>query len=155
MSAWYRTALFFPIVIHVERLNYQLDAVKIWTGCTKFYNQTRSQARNEINTHTEHLVQKHDDLLWLKRSYFDLSEEKKKGDKKEKLTESLHFTVKIERRSHNNIDLRKLRLNKITGRRNHKADSKWKTYRLSPMILHSQFNLAFQFRRQGQLCCLR
>ena len=26
-------------------------------------NQTRSQSRNEINTHTEHLVQKHNDLL--------------------------------------------------------------------------------------------
>ena len=30
-----------------------------------------------------------------------------------------------------------------------------KTYRLSAMILHSQFNLALQFRRQGQFCCLR
>ena len=46
---------------------------------------------------------------------------KKQGDKKEKLTESLHLTVKIARRSNYNIDLRKLRVNKITGRRNHKA----------------------------------
>ena len=32
---------------------------------TEFYNlnQTRSQSRNKINTHTEHLVQKHNDLL--------------------------------------------------------------------------------------------
>jgi len=31
----------------------------------KIYNQTRSQSRNEIkiNTHTKHLVQKHNDLL--------------------------------------------------------------------------------------------
>ena len=48
----------------------------------------------------------------------------------------------------------KLRVNKITGRRNHNGGS-WKTYRLSAMILHSQFNLALQFRRQGQFCCLR
>ena len=88
---------------------------------TKFYNQTRSQSRNEINTHTEHLVQKHNDLLQLKRSYLVLNEEKKQGDKKEKLTESLHLTVKIARRSNKNIDLRKLRVNKITDRRNHKA----------------------------------
>ena len=46
-----------------------------------------------------------------------LNEEKKQGDKKEKLTESLHLTVKIARRSNYNIDLRKLRVNKITGRR--------------------------------------
>ena len=26
---------------------------------------------------------------------------------------------------------------------------------LSAMILHSQFNLAIQFRRQGQFCCLQ
>ena len=46
---------------------------------------------------------------------------KKTRNKKEKLTESLHLTVKIARRSNYNIDLRKLRVNKITGRRNHKA----------------------------------
>ena len=50
-----------------------------------------------------------------------LTKKKKQGDKKEKLTESLHLTVKIARRSNYNIDLRKLRVNKITGRRNHKA----------------------------------
>ena len=60
-------------------------------------------------------------MLLLKRSYFDLSEEKKQGDKKEKLTQSLHLTVKIATRSNYNIDFRKLRVNKITGRRNHKA----------------------------------
>ena len=56
MSAWYRIALlnFFSIVIHVQRSNYQLHAVQLWTGCTEFYNLTWSQSRNEINTHTEH-----------------------------------------------------------------------------------------------------
>ena len=51
----------------------------------------------------------------------DLNEEKRQGDKKEKLTESLHLRIKIARRSNYNTDLRKLRVNKITGRRNHKA----------------------------------
>ena len=84
--------------------------------------QTRSQSRNEINTHTERFVQKHNNFLYLKRSYLVLNEEKRKqGNKKEKLTESLHLTVKIARRSNYNIDLRKLRVNKITGRQNHKA----------------------------------
>ena len=46
---------------------------------------------------------------------------KKQGNKKEKLTESLLLRVKIARRSSYNTDLRKLRVNKITGRRNHKA----------------------------------
>ena len=50
-----------------------------------------------------------------------LNQEKKQGDKKEKLTELLHLTVKIARRSNYNIDLGKLRVNKITGRRNFKA----------------------------------
>ena len=47
---------------------------------------------------------------------------KKKTRKQEKkLTESFHLTVKIARRSNHNIDLRKLHVNKIIGRRNHKA----------------------------------
>ena len=57
----------------------------------------------------------------LKRSYLVLNEERKQRNKKEKLTESLHLTVKIASKSNYNIDLRKLRVNKITGRRNHKA----------------------------------
>ena len=52
---------------------------------------------------------------------FNSKEQKKQGDKKEKLTESLHLTAEIARRSNYNIDLRKLRVNKITDRRNHKA----------------------------------
>ena len=52
---------------------------------------------------------------------WSLTKIKKQGDKKEKLTESLHLTVKIARRSNYNIDLRKLCVNKIIGCRNHKA----------------------------------
>ena len=40
-------------------------------------------------------------------------EKKNQGNKKEKLTESLHFTAKMARRSNYNTDLRKLRINKI------------------------------------------
>ena len=52
------------------------------------------------------------------------------------------------------------RLQKTSRQQNHRppksqSGSKWKTYRLSAMILHWQSNLAFQFRRQGQFCCLR
>ena len=51
---------------------------------------TQSRSRNEINTHTEHLVQKHNDLLSLKRSNLVLNEEKRKqGNKKEKQN---HYT---------------------------------------------------------------
>ena len=46
---------------------------------------------------------------------------KEKNKEKEKLLESLHLTVKIVRRSNYNTDLWKLRVNKTTGRRNHKT----------------------------------
>ena len=47
--------------------------------------QTRLQSRNEINTHMEQLVQKHNNVLQLKRSYLVLNEEKRKqGNKKKK-----------------------------------------------------------------------
>ena len=50
----------------------------------------------------------------MKRNYLVLNEEKKKKEnQKEKLIESLHLTVKIARRSNYNIDLRKLRVNKL------------------------------------------
>ena len=52
-----------------------------------------------------------------KEAIWSLTKKKKQGDKKEKLTESLHLTVKIARSSNYNIDLRKLRVNKITSRR--------------------------------------
>ena len=44
------------------------------------------------------------------------NEKRKQGNKKEKLTESLHLTVKIARRSNYNIDLIKLHINKITAK---------------------------------------
>ena len=53
--------------------------------------QTRLQSSNEINTHKEHLVQKHNNF--------------KQGNKKEKLTESLHLMVIIARRSNDNMIL--------------------------------------------------
>ena len=56
-----------------------------------------------------------------KEAIWSLTKKKTQGDKKEKVTESLHLTVKIARRSNYNIDLRKIRVNKIAGRRNHKA----------------------------------
>ena len=56
-----------------------------------------------------------------KEAIWSLTKKKNAGTKKEKLRESLHLAVKIARRSNYNIDLRKLRVNKITGRRNHKA----------------------------------
>ena len=97
----------------------QYNSEDLWTGYTEFYYQTRSQSRNEINTHTEHLVQKHNDLSknW-KKAIWSLT---KKKTREPEIKESLHLTVKIARRSNYNIDLRKLRVNKITGRRNHKA----------------------------------
>ena len=63
---------------------YQPHAVQLWrSGYTEFYYQTRSQSRNEINTHTEHLVQKHNDLLknW-KKAIWSLT--KKKTRKQER-----------------------------------------------------------------------
>ena len=99
--------------------NYQLHAAQLWTGCTEFYNLTRSQSRNEINTHTEH---KNTMICFnWKEAIWSLTKKKKRGNKKEKLTKSLLLTVKIARRSNYNIDLRKLRVNKITGHRNHTA----------------------------------
>ena len=40
-----------------KKLYCRLDCSSEWLhgGCTEFYNQTRSQSRNEINTHTKHL----------------------------------------------------------------------------------------------------
>ena len=56
-----------------------------------------------------------------KEATWSLTKKKKQGDKKEKLIESLHLTVKIARRLNYDNDLRKLRVNKSTGRQNHKA----------------------------------
>ena len=121
-------------------------------------NQTQSQSRIEINTHTEHLVQKHNiDLLFFnwKESYLVLNEEKRKqGNKKEKPTQSLiHLimTVKMTRRSNYNLSWRKLHINKITAVKPQiKGRSTWKAYQLSTMIFHLQFNLAILFQRQDK-----
>ena len=61
----------------------QYNSEDLWTGYTEFYYQTRSQSRNEINTHTEHLVQKQNDLLknW-KKAIWSLT--KKKTRKQER-----------------------------------------------------------------------
>ena len=99
-----------------------MHAVHLLTGCTKFYNQTRSQSGNEINTHTEHLVQK---LIMIcfnwKEAFWSLT--KKKTRKQERKANRI-ITLdgkNSNRRSNYNNDLRKLRVNKIIGRRNHKA----------------------------------
>ena len=79
--------------------------------CNSIIIQTRSQSRNEINTHTEHVKNM--------TIYFNSKEAiwplmKKKENKKEKLTESFHLMVEMTRRSNYNLDLRKLCINKIT-----------------------------------------
>ena len=56
---------------------------------------------------------------------------KKKEKKKEKLTESLHLTVKIASRSNYNIGLRNFAKTKSLPKP--QSASKWKTYRLSAM----------------------
>ena len=67
--------------------------------------------------------------------FWSLKKKKKKqGNKKEKLTESLHLTVKMARRSNYNIDLRKLRIYKTKSLPKPQSGSKLKTYRLSAMI---------------------
>ena len=53
-----RIAFLFSIVIHVQRSNYQLRQYS-----EPVVIQTPSQSRNEINTHTEHLVQNHNNFL--------------------------------------------------------------------------------------------
>ena len=90
----------------------------LWTGCN-----SNSVAITQWNKYTHGTLSSKNTTIcfnW-KEAIWSLTKKKKQGDKKEKLTESLHLTVKIARRSNYNIDLRKLRVNKITGRRNHKA----------------------------------
>ena len=60
-------------------------------------------------------------IALIEKKLFGPQRREKTRNEKETLTESLHLTVKIARRSNYNIDLRKLRINKITGRRNHEA----------------------------------
>ena len=87
-------------------------------------------------------------LLQLKRRYLVLNEEERKQEnKKEKLTKSLHLTHEMTRRSNYNLNPRNFAQTK--SMRKPQSGSKWKTYRLSAMILYSAlFNLTIQFRRQ-------
>ena len=128
--------------------------------------QTWSQSSNETNAHAEHLVKKRNKISFnWKEAIWSLKtvkeEKRKQGNKKEKLTESLHLTQltvllkKVELQHDIAFGLRIETSHKQNHCRNHMSGSKWKTYRLSAMILHSQVNLAIQFRRQGQFCCLR
>ena len=66
-------------------------------------------------------------------------EERKQGNKKEKLTESLHLTVKIARRSNYNIGLRNLAETKSLPKP--QRGSKWKNL----PILHNNSSFAVQF----------
>ena len=65
MSTWYRTAdriaLLFSIVIHIFKTFPKLSTAMQYSEPVVI--QSRSQSRNEINTHTEHLVQKHNNFL--------------------------------------------------------------------------------------------
>ena len=93
----------------------------------------------EISTYTEHLVQKHNDFLQLKWSYLILNEEKRKQrNNKEKLTESLHLTVKIiiTRRSNDNVTLVSETSHKQNHCGNHKAALNEKPTD-SPHCIHS------------------
>ena len=106
MFTWYRTAdriaLLFSIVIHVFNVQTINCMPILWTGC----NWNSAQSRNEINTNTKQLLQKHNNFLKLKRSYLVFNEEKRKqGNKKEKLTESLLLTVKMAKRSNDILTL--------------------------------------------------
>ena len=71
--------------------------------------------------------QNHNNFLSLKRGYLVLNEdERKQGNKKEKLTESLHLKVKIARRSNDNMTLVLETSHKQNHCRNHKAALKEK-----------------------------
>ena len=59
-NSWQNCFLLLSIVIHVK--------VNVQTiNCMQYFEpaviQAWSQSRNEINTHTEHLVQKHNNFL--------------------------------------------------------------------------------------------
>ena len=67
-------------------------------NCMQYYEpgviQTRSQSHNEINTHgTLTAVVNYKEAIWLILN----KEKRQQGNKKEKLTESLHLVVKMAR----------------------------------------------------------
>ena len=89
--------------------------------------KSNSIAIAQWNKHTRN------NSIILKRRYLVLNEEERK--------EENNLTVEMVRRSNYDLNLRKPRINikKITAEP--QSGSKWKTCRLSAMILHSQFNL--------------
>ena len=67
------------------------------------------------------MVQNHNNFLSLKRGYLVLNEdERKQGNKKEKLTESLHLKVKIARRSNDKMTL----VSETSHKQNHCGNDK-------------------------------
>ena len=75
--------------------NYQLHAV-LWTGCNS--NSVTIMQWNKYTHRTLSSKTQQFPLIILKRSYLVLNNEKRKqGNKKEKLKESLHLTVKPRR----------------------------------------------------------
>ena len=86
--------------------DFQVADQEISFGNVYIIEQLTQLSRNEINTPTERLVQKHNNFLQLKRSYLVLKKEKRKqGNKSKKLTESLHLMVEIAKRSNDNMIL--------------------------------------------------
>ena len=55
--------------------------------------QTLSQSSNEINTHTGTLSSKMHQFPLIEKNFNPYKEKRKQGNKKEKLTESLHLMV--------------------------------------------------------------
>ena len=123
--------------------------IQIWftlfdrNSCFTFKLSTAWSTLNQSNSiaitqyiHTEHLKTTTTIFFDWKKAICSLT--KKKEKKKEKLKESLHITLEMTRRSNYNLslNLRKLRINKITTGIT-ESGSKWKTFRLYAMILHS------------------
>ena len=155
MSTWYRTAdriaLLFSIAIHVEHSNYQLHAVH-WTGCN-----SNSVGITQWNKYTHRtLSSKTQQFPLIEKKLFGPWWRKKKTRKQERkanriITLDGENNKKVEWQ--HDIGLRNFAWTK--SRWKPQSGSKLKTDRLSAMILHSQFNLAIQFWRQGKFCHLR
>ena len=155
MSTWCRH--------HTEQLTELLYSFRSFKLSSMQYSepvviQTRSESRNEIDTHRWNTLLKNTIISFNCREAIWSLTNKKKTRKQERKANniSLHWTVKIARRLNGNMPL----VSETSHKQNHggikpQSGSKWKTYRLSAMILHSLFNLAIQFRRQGPFGCLR
>ena len=110
---------------------------------------------HEINTHMKHLFKNTMICFNWKEAIWSLTK-KKKTRKQERKANRI---ITLDGENSKKVELQHWS-QKTSRKQNHRppkpqSGSKWKTSRLSAMILHSQFNLAFQFRRQGQSCCLR